>query len=219
MLEYKKPRCTNEVVIQSELYHACKEASLTCDLEYVCYTDKGEKCVLDLIVIENRQIIAIVELKTIFTIDDSILAKNSEQIKRYKQFGVPIFILYFIQDIPRLVKKLVGIQKKYLRSIKNTIPGKCNESDKLSEKRQEELISAALDEFNKAFPNYEFTYKHSLGILASAVKILSLEWVIQIIDASREKGVEDFFFQLDCFLQQKKEERLGNPNVIEMERW
>lgn len=198
MLEYKKPDYVKEIVIQTELYKACKDSNLVCDLEYIAFSSKEEKqCVLDLVVVENYQIIAIVEVKD--QKDSISVVENSEQLKRYKQFGVPIFILYSIYDIPHLVKKLVTIRDNYLKLITET-KREHSKNEKKSENRWEEKVNKAIDEFNKAFPNYRFTNEYSMETVAIAVKILGLEQVIQIIDASCEKGVEDFFFQLNVLI-------------------
>jgi hypothetical protein len=197
MLEYKESVCVKEAVIQSKLYESCEKAGLVCDLQYVVFLDgKKEKCVLDLVVIENYQIIAIVEVKDQEDNPDRI--RDSKQLKRYKQFGVPVFILYSIYDIPHLIKRLVKIQQNYLKSISETssIFGK---NEKRSEDRWEEKINKAIDEFNKIFPNYEFTNEHSLETIATAVKVLGLNCVLSIICYPNRK-VEDFFFYLNSRL-------------------
>jgi hypothetical protein len=201
MLNYKKPDYINEVVIQAELYQACKKAGLTCNLEYICYTDKEEKCVLDLIVIENYQIIAIVEVKRYDHFEH--ISWDVHQIKRYKQLSIPIFILYSIYDIPHLVKRIVRIQQNYLKSISEN-SSTHNENEKLSEDRWKEKISIAIDGFNKTFPNYEFTNEHSLETIATAVKVLGLDLVLKIICYPNRK-VEDFFFYLNSRLDYERE--------------
>jgi hypothetical protein len=204
MLNYKKPNYINEVVTQAKLYQICVEAGLTCDLEYICYTDKEEKSVLDLIVIENHQIIAIVEVKRYDHFGHT--SWDVDQIKRYKQFDVPVFTLYSIYDIPYLVKRLVSIQQNYLKLISEDL-STFSKNEKSSENRWEEKINTAIDKFNKVFPNYEFTNEHSLEAIADAVKILGLDLVLKIINKFSNKKVEDFFFQFDASVKYELQKR------------
>jgi len=203
MLEYKKPDSPPEIVVQAELYRACKEAGLNCDLEYHIPIDplvenrRDNASIPDLVVVENRQIIVIVEVKPHSQFDKSN-TYNSEQIKRYKQFGVPVFILYSIYDIPHLVKRLFRIQQNYLKSISET-SSTFSKNEKSSENRWEEKINIAIDKFNKVFPNYEFTNEYSLETIATAVKILGLDCVLRII-CYPDRKVEDFFFYLNSRL-------------------
>jgi len=217
VLEYRKPDHTKEAVIQAELYAACKKARLSCDLEYWIPSQEDKQSeVPDLVVIENHQIIAIVEVK-IYPQYGRLITYSKDQIKRYKQFGIPVFILYSIYDIPYLVKKLVSIQKGYLRSIENTASSKCNESDKSSEKKWGDKISIALDTFNETYPDYKFTESYSLQIVATSVKALGLELVLKITSSPENKNVDDFFFELNNLLDYKVRGRLqmlnrGHPN-------
>lgn len=161
MLWYKEPNCVNEAIVQAELYYTCKNAGLKCDLEYIFSPDSGRKCVFDLVVIENYQVIAIVEVKR-YDHFGYTFQLDADQIKRYQQLGVPVLTLYSIYDIPYLVKKLVSIQKRYLESIENTTSGERNESGKIGERVQKEDILTVFDTFDKTYPNYEFANERSL---------------------------------------------------------
>lgn len=206
MLKYNKPRCVNEVIIQADLYHACKEAGLICDLEYICYTNKKEKCILDLIVIENHQVIAIVEVKTPDSVE--LDEYKTEQIKRYKQFGIPVLVLWSVRDISKVVKKLVRIQQNYLKSLEEN-QAIFNENEKQSKNKWEEKINIAIDEFNEVFPNYEFTNEYSMETIARAVKVLGLDLVLKIINNFFDKKVEDFFFQLNISVDYRLQRMKG----------
>lgn len=79
-MKYKNTDYIKEAVIQANLYRACKDEDLSCDLQYVVFPNEKGQCVFDLIVIESYEIIAIVEIKTTKTPLNSV--DNSNQIKK-----------------------------------------------------------------------------------------------------------------------------------------
>jgi len=196
MIPYHKSNLTRETFIQSKLFQACLEAGLTCEAEY-----PYEDCRFDLVAIEGSEIIAIVEVKKPDQFEEG---KDNEtaQIKKYKRFGVPVFILYSVYDIPYLVRKLISIQENF-----STIFTDIIENDE-KKKTQDLEISSCLDEFDKVFPNYKFTNEYSLEDLVTAVKFFGSVPVLERIRKFSEQGSDNFFLSLKYLLQRKREEEL-----------
>jgi len=204
-MKYNLPTSEGEAVIQAKLYTACEKAGLNCDLEYNVLRYPVVESRLDLIIIEDCEILAIVEVKT----SDSMnaLVENSEQIKRYKTYNVPVFILYSIYDISYIVKRLVEIRTKFLESCDPT-KIKCLEADKQTEEKWNEKIAAAFSKFDELFPDYRFTNNYSLEIFATAVKIMGLPGLLKLMGEYSKDNVREFIFALKRFLKYKKEEEL-----------
>lgn len=207
-MQYRSPDYTREAIIQAKLYIACEKAGLNCDLQYVINPSqqfipekyRKETSVFDLIVIMDYEIVAIVEVKTA---DASISStENSEQIKRYKSYGVPVFILYSIYDIPYLVKRLLEVREEFLE-FADLAKAKCFESDKQNEEKWNKKITVAFDWFDEIFPNYKFSNSYSLEILATGVKVLGLLDLLKLIDESKN-SVEEFFSMLNNWIDYRK---------------
>ena len=109
-IEYIKPDKKHSANIQAELYHQLKINKIRCCLEY-----RTKYGVFDLIVIYKHQIIAIVEIKNYTSKKRYKNTKfsnlyeewnNSEQKKRYKKFGVPVFLCYRKHYIDNIILKI-----------------------------------------------------------------------------------------------------------------
>lgn len=182
----------NEAVIQAELYTACKEAGIFCDLQYSIKAEKHQRDMPDLVVVEGYQVIAIVEVKG-YTYFKKLGSISEHQIKSYKQHNVPVFILYSVYDIPYLVTELLEIQSKFLKSIDSTIV-ECCEADRQREQKWDDKIAEAFGRFDEVFPDYKFG-NHSLELLVDGVKVLGLLNLLK--QMTLYANVEDFFFGLN----------------------
>lgn len=195
-MKYKSTSWDIEAAIQAELYVACKKAQLWCALEYL-----HEDCRFDLAVVEHNQVIAIIEVKT--PAADSYSIERSTQIIKYRKYGIPVFILYSVYDIPYLVKRLIGVKTKFLESIEPA-KIKCFEADRLSENKWDKKIFQALSKFDETFPDYKFTNKYSLEDIATGVKVLGLLDLLKLMDEYSKGSVGDFFFALNNLVNFRK---------------
>lgn len=188
MLEYRKPINAKEATIQAVLYMACREADLNCNLQCSISVDRKGWDLPDLIVIEHNQIISIVEVKD-YTSFGRLSSYSRGQIERYERHSVPVFILYSIYDIPYLVKSLLEIKRKFLKSI-DSAKAKCFEADRENKEKWDKKIAKAFSKFDETFPDYRFTNECSLEILATGVKVLGLSDLLKLMDESKDSMKE-----------------------------
>ena len=220
-MKYKKRDSVKEAIIQAKLYNACKRVGLDCDLQYAINPNqryvseqyRKETSIFDLVVIVGNEIVAIVEVKD--TSASPILTACSQQIKRYKRHGVPVFILYSIYDIPYLVRQLLELKTKFLESL-GSVKVKCLEADRLSEEKWNTKIATAFDKFNETFPGYRFTNDQSLEVIAKGVRSLGLVEVLRLLGIASNSS--QFVSALNYRFKYKKEFELSricseHPNV------
>ena len=197
-MKYMDTSYNDEVVIQAELYLACKKAQLQCALEYT-----HENCRFDLVVVECNQVISIVEVKS--PVFSSYPIERSAQIIKYKKYNIPVFILHSTYDICYLVKKLLEIREKFLESC-DSDRIKCFEADRQNEEKWNGKISEALSKFGVVFPNYKFMYGYSLEDVAIGVKVLGLSNVLKLMDECVSGKILDFFKLLNQAVTCEKKE-------------
>ncbi len=110
-MKYDPLYYTNESNLLGELYHHCKLKKIKCVLEYALYPikckatkhDKFYK--IDAIIVYENQILALIEAKsTLFKNKKEIY--NSYQVRKYRLFKLPIFILNELKDIKRIIDKI-----------------------------------------------------------------------------------------------------------------
>lgn len=93
-------RRISEANIQAEFYCRCKENNLNCYLEY-----KIDNCRFDCVIYdENKNIYAIVEIKS-YTRDKEP-NWNTKQMRKYRQFNLPIYLITKIDQIDNIISKL-----------------------------------------------------------------------------------------------------------------
>lgn len=199
MLSYQKPENTKEIQIQVELYIACKKAGLNCILEPTIVADSNLKGweFPDMVVVENYQIFAIVEVKPYAKLG-KLTTGSRKQIKRYFQHGTPVFILYSMYDIPYLVKLLLEYKARFLESI-DSVKAKCFEADRQNQEKLDAKIAAAFSKFDEVFPGYRFMNGYSLEVLATGVKVLGLPDLLKQMTLYANVG--DFFFGLSSLIK------------------
>jgi len=111
-----KPHGTGHTNVQAELYQQCKQAGLGCYLEYcsIWNGQKGRR--FDAGIHDSQNILSIIEVKNSYRkTTNYIMARikkwrTSKQKKKYEQFNVPVFVIYTIEQIPKLmgVLKTIG---------------------------------------------------------------------------------------------------------------
>lgn len=103
-----KPKKTSEANIQAEFYKQCVEAGLQCFLEYKQRGQAGQRgCRFDAVIHKEGQIIAIIEVKNPMRPSKYDWSKTN-QYKRYHSYGIPVFLIKGMADIPGTIAKLRG---------------------------------------------------------------------------------------------------------------
>jgi hypothetical protein len=182
-MEYNPQQTHPTFKIQAELYAQCKVVGLKCDLEYM-----ENNARFDFVLVEYNQVLAIVEIKQKWELHRSSI---KEQIDKYKEYGIPFFVLHSIYDIPYLIKKLIKIRDNYLKGIGGTVVGLCNEGEARSRELGNYSRQVVLDWFDKLFPNYEYTEKYSVGSIIDCIKKIGPQPVTHLISMSRNRHKED----------------------------
>jgi len=107
-MKYIKCLKVSKVSIQAELYSQCKERGFKCVLEYTY-----ENCRFDAVIVVDKDIVAIVETKSLS--DISILKERkfatkkinaSDQLRKYTAYGVPVLLCLSRKDIGRTIYKI-----------------------------------------------------------------------------------------------------------------
>jgi len=107
-MRYVERLKVSEVTIQAELFSRCKENNFECALEYTY-----ENCRFDAVIVVDKDIVAIVEVKSLS--DIAVLKErkfttkkiaSSDQLKKYTAYGVPVLLCLSRRDIGRTVYKI-----------------------------------------------------------------------------------------------------------------
>jgi len=206
MLEYNKQSLIKESVIQSELYLACKKAGLQVDLQYTIGIGNPNRSMPDCVIVQNYCIMAIVEIKN-YKAYSGLSVISQDQIKRYKSYGVPVFVLYSRYDIPHLIRKLLDVRNRFLGKA-NLEQTKYFIADKKSEELKQFGIDLVVQIFNETFPNYGYTEKYSLELLAIAVEKIGAMKVAGIL-LDGYYTVDDFMEELKSYITWVERKRTG----------
>ena len=80
-----------EANIQAEFYHQCRIREIDCLLEY-----KRGHCRFDIVILQDRQAICIIETKRFGT---RKRFEDTKQFKKYNRYGVPVIRVSGFKDI------------------------------------------------------------------------------------------------------------------------
>jgi hypothetical protein len=107
-LEFK-PRRLSETNIQAEIYRQCKANGIECFLEYRSYWNGIRGCRFDAVIVKDGMITTIIEVKSVrpHRLEQRRESwKVSKQHKRYSQFGLPVYLVRCMDDVPPLISSL-----------------------------------------------------------------------------------------------------------------
>lgn len=106
MMEFIKPKYESEANLQAQFYHQCHTVHLNPYLEY-----SWGGCRFDCIVIDGKEIIAIIEVKKP---SEANRPQTQRQIEKYEYFSenTPVFLLTHKNDIHKIISKIQQIRKK-----------------------------------------------------------------------------------------------------------
>ena len=98
----------SEANIQAEFYMACKENNINCYLEYHI---KFLKSRFDAVIYDdNDNIYAIIEIKSYKY--NRLPNFDTKQLKRYRSFGIPVFVVGRLEQIDNIISKIKELKKK-----------------------------------------------------------------------------------------------------------
>lgn len=101
-----------EANVQAEFYHQCVNNGINCYLEYRSAWNGLSGCRFDAVIHNHVEILAIVECKSIANSYRRKLRKqnwlSSSQYKKYSKFGVPIYLITCVEEIPEVINILKG---------------------------------------------------------------------------------------------------------------
>ena len=109
-MEYKPIKKYSEATIQAELYHRLRLLNIDCILEYPHLAPDNRMARLDCVIVKDRQIVAIVEIKRRTKGYDY---QNTRQFKKYSSFGVPLIYCFGYHQIDETIKKIQEILLNY----------------------------------------------------------------------------------------------------------
>jgi ubiquinone/menaquinone biosynthesis C-methylase UbiE len=100
------PRKVSEANVQAEFYRVCKEAGITCFLEYLSSWNGTPGCRFDCVIVQNGLIKAIIEVKSRKRV------KEPKKMKKYRIFGVPVLLVEGYESIAPTMRTLGKILKR-----------------------------------------------------------------------------------------------------------
>ena len=106
-------QCT-EATIQAEFYHQCRLKGIQCALEYsafIRFVDgrRSPISIFDMVILnrERTKVWAIIEVKKDETHSHEYTWYNTEQGKKYKKYGLPIYLVITMQDIKTIINVII----------------------------------------------------------------------------------------------------------------
>ena len=110
------PKRKSEANVQAELYSQLKAAGFVCELEYKVKRPGERGARLDVIIIQDGQIPAIIEVKNHAKPEETKANwKRRAQYMRYSRFGVPVLICPAAEYIPETVAQVREILEQSSR--------------------------------------------------------------------------------------------------------
>ena len=121
-MKFVEPFHLPEANLQAEVYRQCRARGIKCCLEYLLGESRfntpygtpiQDRPRADIVIInEENEIVAIVEVKS-YTEKHAKEGHKwyTQQIKRYQEFGLPVFIVGRMEKIPELVEWLNQLLK------------------------------------------------------------------------------------------------------------
>jgi len=107
------PKRKSEANVQAELYSQLKAAGFVCELEYKVKRPGERGARLDVIIIQDGQIPAIIEVKNHAKPEETKANwKQRAQYMRYSRFGVPVLICPAAEYIPEVIEQVREIVEK-----------------------------------------------------------------------------------------------------------
>jgi nicotinate-nucleotide pyrophosphorylase len=99
-----------EANIQAEIYHVCKKNGIGCLLEY-----KIDNCRFDVVLFDTgtQEIYAIIEVKSFKYHTNKAWSGNEDtkQMRKYKTYGLPVYIIGRMEHVSKTVKMIVDKNK------------------------------------------------------------------------------------------------------------
>lgn len=92
MFKFIPPKRQAEANIQAQFYMRCKQAGISCLLEY-----KQDNCRFDAVVYKDDNVICLIEIKnyTEHTANKKVFGgKKTKQFEKYEAYGYPVFYIY-----------------------------------------------------------------------------------------------------------------------------
>ena len=105
-MQFIRPRRIPEANIQAEIYKRLKELGIESMLEY---RFKEFRLRADLIVIKNNEVLCACEVKSRVCKRPMTYGK---QFQKYLKLGIPIFYCLNLQEIDKIVEKIVVLYNK-----------------------------------------------------------------------------------------------------------
>lgn len=96
-----------EGTVKSELYHQLKLNHIQCVVEAYIKEIRGR---IDIGIIKNNQLIAIIEVKNYKT--NNPFKYNTKQIKKYQQLNIPVIGCSSYNNIPKILKEIINLYRK-----------------------------------------------------------------------------------------------------------
>jgi len=107
-MRYNRDNPKHEDNLKIQLSQAAHNAGLYLHLEY-----RHKNCRFDAVCVRGQEIFAIIEIKTWDKSKaERVRDKPTEQLKKYQNFGVPVFVLYNFSGVRGLVRRLGKLARK-----------------------------------------------------------------------------------------------------------
>ena len=94
-------------MVQAEFYQACKEAGLSCFLEYRSKWNGQRGCRFDAVIHDGEDILAIVEIKSFRKQNSKRKWYGRKQAAKYGQYHNNLFLVSSIADIRPVIASLL----------------------------------------------------------------------------------------------------------------